>query len=229
MAIAPLTINAGRQKVIDFSVPFMRTGISIMMKKPDKPKIDIFPFVKPLTKEVWACLVLSLFAVTAIFYIASRLSHRHSDGDYNSYRKRISICSSLLYSFSVLVYQVSNNFISTLSILLLCIPKTQTIFSLFAQVAGIFPRSVSNRIVSGVWWFFVFIVVTTYIANMTAYFVTDRIRLTIFGMLGNAEVPSEAYYYRKWTTICAIFNMNSTAIHSNYFLPWSFFALPFVV
>jgi ABC-type amino acid transport substrate-binding protein len=36
MAIAPLTIISAREKVIDFSKPFMNIGISIMIKKPIK-------------------------------------------------------------------------------------------------------------------------------------------------------------------------------------------------
>ena len=34
MAIAPLTISAARERAIVFSMPFMNTGISIMIKKP---------------------------------------------------------------------------------------------------------------------------------------------------------------------------------------------------
>lgn len=36
LAIAPLTINSLREKVVDFSKPFMNIGISIMIKKPIK-------------------------------------------------------------------------------------------------------------------------------------------------------------------------------------------------
>ncbi|KAL5012175.1 hypothetical protein ScPMuIL_010726 [Solemya velum] len=42
MAIAPLTINEIRQRVVDFTKPFMKTGISIMIKKPDKQKPGVF-------------------------------------------------------------------------------------------------------------------------------------------------------------------------------------------
>lgn len=34
LAIAPLTISSQRERVIEFSMPFMNTGISIMIKKP---------------------------------------------------------------------------------------------------------------------------------------------------------------------------------------------------
>ena len=38
LAIAPLTITAVRQKVVDFTQPFMNLGISIMIQKPQKIK-----------------------------------------------------------------------------------------------------------------------------------------------------------------------------------------------
>lgn len=41
MAIAPLTISLQRQTAIDFTMPFMRIGISIMIKKP-KYEVEIF-------------------------------------------------------------------------------------------------------------------------------------------------------------------------------------------
>jgi ABC-type amino acid transport substrate-binding protein len=36
MAVAPLTISSQRERAIEFSMPFMNMGISIMIKKPKK-------------------------------------------------------------------------------------------------------------------------------------------------------------------------------------------------
>lgn len=36
IAIAPLTISSQRERAIEFSMPFMNIGISIMIKKPKK-------------------------------------------------------------------------------------------------------------------------------------------------------------------------------------------------
>ena len=48
LAIAPLTISSMRERVIDFSKPFMNLGISIMIKKPEKQKPGVFSFMDPL-------------------------------------------------------------------------------------------------------------------------------------------------------------------------------------
>jgi ABC-type amino acid transport substrate-binding protein len=39
MAVAPLTISSEREQAIEFSIPFMTIGISIMIKKPKKEVI----------------------------------------------------------------------------------------------------------------------------------------------------------------------------------------------
>lgn len=53
IAIAPMTITSERERVIDFSKPFMSLGISIMIKKPVKQKPSFFSFLDPLSKEIW--------------------------------------------------------------------------------------------------------------------------------------------------------------------------------
>jgi len=53
IAIAAMTITAERERVIDFSKPFMTLGISIMIKKPVKQTPGVFSFLNPLSQEIW--------------------------------------------------------------------------------------------------------------------------------------------------------------------------------
>lgn len=48
-----MTITAERERVIDFSKPFMSLGISIMIKKPVKQTPGVFSFMNPLSQEIW--------------------------------------------------------------------------------------------------------------------------------------------------------------------------------
>lgn len=41
-AVAPLTISTQRERAIEFSMPFMNIGISIMISKPKKEVTKIF-------------------------------------------------------------------------------------------------------------------------------------------------------------------------------------------
>jgi len=72
IAIAPLTITSERERVIDFSKPFMSLGISIMIKKPIKQKPGVFSFLNPLSKEIWVCVIFSYIAVSIVLFIVSR-------------------------------------------------------------------------------------------------------------------------------------------------------------
>lgn len=48
-----MTITAERERVIDFTKPFMSLGISIMIKKPVKQTPGVFSFLNPLSQEIW--------------------------------------------------------------------------------------------------------------------------------------------------------------------------------
>ena len=63
MAIAPLTISQARERVVDFSTPFMTTGISIMIKKPDKQEFSVFSFMQPLSTEIWMYIIFAYVGV----------------------------------------------------------------------------------------------------------------------------------------------------------------------
>jgi hypothetical protein len=72
MAIAPLTITATRETVIDFSKPYMELGISIMVKKPQMEMPGAFSFVKPMQGAVWSASLAALLTVATILLIVQR-------------------------------------------------------------------------------------------------------------------------------------------------------------
>jgi len=72
MAIASLTITSERERVVDFSKPFMTLGISIMIKKPTKTHPDVFSFLSPLSKEIWVCVIFAYIGVSIVLFIVSR-------------------------------------------------------------------------------------------------------------------------------------------------------------
>jgi len=74
MAVAPLTITKARERAVDFSKPFMTLGISIMIKKPDKPEFSVFSFMSPLSIEIWLYIVFAYFGVSVVIFLVSRFS-----------------------------------------------------------------------------------------------------------------------------------------------------------
>lgn len=72
MAVAPLSITEERERVVDFSKPFMNTGISIMIKKPEKVKPGVFSFMDPLDTKVWLCIAIGFMAVSFVLFFVGR-------------------------------------------------------------------------------------------------------------------------------------------------------------
>jgi len=72
--VAPLTITAARERVVDFSKPFMQLGISIMIKRPEKQKPGVFSFMDPLHFYIWMCIVLSYLGVSLVMFVVGRFS-----------------------------------------------------------------------------------------------------------------------------------------------------------
>ncbi|XP_005376240.1 PREDICTED: glutamate receptor 1 isoform X3 [Chinchilla lanigera] len=156
VAVAPLTITLVREEVIDFSKPFMSLGISIMIKKPQKSKPGVFSFLDPLAYEIWMCIVFAYIGVSVVLFLVSRFSpyEWHSE-EFEEGRDQTTSSDQ------------SNEFGIFNSLW----------FSLGAfmqQGCDISPRSLSGRIVGGVWWFFTLIIISSYTANLAAFLTVER-------------------------------------------------------
>ncbi|RWS01464.1 glutamate receptor-like protein [Dinothrombium tinctorium] len=150
LAIAPLTITSARERVIDFTKPFMSLGISIMIKKPVKKNPGIFSFMNPLSSEIWMCIILSYVGVSVVMFLVSRFSPHEWRYEETltgpSITNDFSLYNSLWFSLGAIMQ----------------------------QSCDVCPRSVSGRIVGGVWWFFTLIVISSYTANLAAFLTVER-------------------------------------------------------
>ncbi|KAF4529000.1 hypothetical protein B566_EDAN017398 [Ephemera danica] len=150
IAIASMTITSERERVIDFSKPFMSLGISIMIKKPVKQKPGVFSFLNPLSKEIWVCVIFSYVGVSIVLFTVSRFS---------PYEWRV--------EETLAGTTVSNDF-SILNSLWFALG------AFMQQGCDISPRSISGRIVGSVWWFFTLILISSYTANLAAFLTVER-------------------------------------------------------
>ncbi|XP_064206908.1 glutamate receptor 4-like isoform X5 [Anguilla rostrata] len=156
IAVAPLTITLVREEVIDFSKPFMSLGISIMIKKPQKSKPGVFSFLDPLAYEIWMCIVFAYIGVSVVLFLVSRFSpyewhteepEEGTDGEPSDQPpNEFGIFNSLWFSLGAFMQ----------------------------QGCDISPRSLSGRIVGGVWWFFTLIIISSYTANLAAFLTVER-------------------------------------------------------
>ena len=72
LAIADLTITYEREQAVDFSMPFMNLGISILYKKPQKKPPDLFSFLSPLSLDVWIYTAMAYLGVSILLFILAR-------------------------------------------------------------------------------------------------------------------------------------------------------------
>jgi len=109
VAVAPLTISSMRERVIDFSKPFMDLGISIMIKKPEKQKPGVFSFMDPLDRYIWFCIVLSYLGVSFVLFLVSRFSPSEwqiEDRENGpSFTNDFNVYNSLWFSLAALLRQ----------------------------------------------------------------------------------------------------------------------------
>lgn len=60
--------------MIDFTVPYMYIGISILFKKPEKEDPSLFSFLAPLSLDVWLYMLAAYVGVSLMLWILSRFS-----------------------------------------------------------------------------------------------------------------------------------------------------------
>lgn len=63
LAIVDLTITYNREQVVDFTMPFMNLGISILYRKPVKQPPNLFSFLSPLSLDVWCYMAVSFVSL----------------------------------------------------------------------------------------------------------------------------------------------------------------------
>lgn len=74
MALVDLTITSERAQVVDFTHPFINTGISILFKRLFKSETDLFGFLDPFSPSVWLMIILTVLSVGVSLHIHGRLS-----------------------------------------------------------------------------------------------------------------------------------------------------------
>ncbi|XP_077089375.1 glutamate receptor 1b isoform X1 [Siphateles boraxobius] len=187
VAVAPLTITLVREEVIDFSKPFMSLGISIMIKKPTKSKPGVFSFLDPLAYEIWMCIVFAYIGVSVVLFLVSRFSpyEWHADDEEDGMEQQNQNQNqppSPEANQSPNQHGQNQNQREEKQEKQ---PEHNNEFGIFnslwfslgafmQQGCDISPRSLSGRIVGGVWWFFTLIIISSYTANLAAFLTVER-------------------------------------------------------
>ncbi|KAK7863959.1 hypothetical protein R5R35_000076 [Gryllus longicercus] len=153
LAITDLTITAERESAVDFTMPFMSTGISILYKAPTKAPPKLFSFMDPFSIDVWIVMFFAYIGVSLLLFLMGRICPYEWTNPYPC----IDDPDELINQFS---FKNSLWF---------------TIGSLMQQGSDIAPIAVSTRMVAGIWWFFTLIMVSSYTANLAAFLTVESL------------------------------------------------------
>ncbi|XP_071506809.1 glutamate receptor ionotropic, kainate 2-like [Diadema antillarum] len=204
LAVAPLTITYVREQVIDFSKPFMYLGVTILYRVPEPQNPGVFSFLNPLSFDIWMYIVMAYLTVSLSFFLLARFSpyewyNSHPiNPDYDAVENQFTLLSCLWFSFGGLMQQGSE----------------------------LNPRAFSTRVLSGFWWFFSLILVSSYTANLAAFLTVERMVSPIQNADDLAKQTSIEYGTRTSGSTTRFFKRST--IHT-YEKMWDFmFARPHV-
>ncbi|XP_035278867.1 glutamate receptor ionotropic, NMDA 2D [Anguilla anguilla] len=179
MAIGSLTINEERSEVVDFSVPFVETGISVMVSR-SNGTVSPSAFLEPYSPAVWVMMFVMCLTVVAVTvfifeffspvgYNRSLQSGKKVGGSKFTIGKSIWLLWALVFNNSV---PVEN------------------------------PRGTTSKIMVLVWAFFAVIFLASYTANLAAFMIQEEYIDTVSGLSDKKfQHPTEQYPPLKFGTV----------------------------
>lgn len=152
LAICDLTLNHQRQKVVDFSLPFMSLGISILYKHSEAKGFNMFAFLEPFSQDVWVYMATLYLAVTIILFFVYRLAPDEWENPHPCDENPEELEN---------IWDIKNCLWLTLG-------------SIMAQGCDLLPKGISSRLASSMWWFFSLIMTSSYTANLAAFLTAEK-------------------------------------------------------
>lgn len=171
LAITDFTITSERESGVDFTMPFMNLGISILYKKPMKMPPKLFSFTSPFSMRVWTWLGGAYFFVSLMLFVVGRIS----PAEWTNPFPCIEEPDNLFNQFSM-----KNCFWFTMG-------------SLMQQGSEIAPIGIATRMIAGLWWFFTLIMVSSYTANLAAFLTVESLFTPVKSIEDLATAPGVQY------------------------------------
>ncbi|KAM5216461.1 glutamate receptor ionotropic, NMDA 2C isoform 1-T1 [Hipposideros larvatus] len=179
MAIGSLTINEERSEIVDFSVPFVETGISVMVAR-SNGTVSPSAFLEPYSPSVWVMMFVMCLTVVAITvfmfeyfspvsYNQNLTSGKKSGGPSFTIGKSVWLLWALVFNNSV---PIEN------------------------------PRGTTSKIMVLVWAFFAVIFLASYTANLAAFMIQEQYIDTVSGLSDRKfQRPQDQYPPFRFGTV----------------------------
>ncbi|XP_026319013.1 glutamate receptor ionotropic, kainate 2-like [Hyposmocoma kahamanoa] len=146
LAVCDLTITEQRKNVVDFSVPIMSLGISILYIQERQVSPDTFSFLYPYSIDVWMYIGTAYCIVSVVLYLCARISPADWENPQPCDKDPEELEN--IWNFKNCAWL--------------------TMGSIMTQGCDILPKAFGSRWVCSMWWFFAMIVCQSYIAQLSA-------------------------------------------------------------
>uniref|UniRef100_A0A3P9MHM5 Glutamate receptor n=1 Tax=Oryzias latipes TaxID=8090 RepID=A0A3P9MHM5_ORYLA len=179
MAIGSLTINEERSEIIDFSVPFVETGISVMVAR-SNGTVSPSAFLEPYSPAVWVMMFVMCLTVVAITVFV------------------FEYCSPVGYNRSLVTAKDPGGPTFTIgkSVWLLW----GIVFNNSVPIEN--PKGTTSKIMVLVWAFFAVIFLASYTANLAAFMIQEQYIDTVSGLSDKKfQKPQEQYPPFRFGTV----------------------------
>ncbi|KAM4524197.1 glutamate receptor ionotropic, NMDA 2C-like isoform 2-T2 [Odontesthes bonariensis] len=179
MAIGSLTINEERSEIIDFSVPFVETGISVMVAR-SNGTVSPSAFLEPYSPAVWVMMFVMCLTVVAVTVFV------------------FEYCSPVGYNRSLVSAKAPGGPTFTIgkSVWLLW----GIVFNNSVPIEN--PKGTTSKIMVLVWAFFAVIFLASYTANLAAFMIQEQYIDTVSGLSDKKfQKPQEHYPPFRFGTV----------------------------
>jgi len=146
---AGITVTPDREGVVDFTKPFMKDSVNLLVYKPQWFDLGLGYLVRPFSGDYWIVLLVAFLLAGLMFFIIGKFSPYEwgnvaAEKDPRGARNAFSLRNSYLFVLTTLTWQG------------------------FREA----PRSLSGRLMAAFWWLFVLFSLVAYSANLTAFFLS---------------------------------------------------------
>ena len=166
LAMTSLKINSDRAKAIDFSVPFLDTGITMVVSTREVAT-SATAFLEPFSTETWVAILVGLINLCALamflFEYSSVLFLSNSFGDN---RKSIDIFLYFIQNSNF--FLASRGFTPFASLWL----AWTMLFKAVVRVE--IPKTLGAKVIACIWGMFCVIFASSYMANLAVFMITKE-------------------------------------------------------
>ncbi|XP_035671161.1 glutamate receptor ionotropic, delta-2-like [Branchiostoma floridae] len=149
-ALGAIPVTPDRERTLDFTRQFMETSIGLLIRQRAK-KADWLTIVKPFHLKVWLCTIAGFAVVSVALFLLHRTGSSEDGENVVRSTDDPNLADTIWFVYGTSV----------------------------RQGGGISLRRLSTRILTGVWWLFILIVLSSYTANLAAYLTVTRLQTPI--------------------------------------------------